>query len=230
MCDAQGLCTCWTNSTPAQPPACYSPAAYTCVGGQELLSGPDPLGSCFISSNNSSSNTQTSTAPPSRSSSRQPDVSSMDTAAPDQAQLNHPDHATANMRSPSPRTCTLWQQLLFEILLCADTRLKTSEQWLTDLLCVRAVAGSPRPPLVPQLFKSCDAVQKALCCHGPLPTPALCSVRRTKPLHLLERCYSDTAASLLQPSAVQLPRRCIATAWPRAQWDLQCATAPYRTA
>jgi hypothetical protein len=40
----------------------------------------------------------------------------MDAAAPEQAQLNHADHA--NMRSPSPRKCTLWQQLLFEILLC----------------------------------------------------------------------------------------------------------------
>jgi hypothetical protein len=48
VCDAQGLCTCWSNATATQPPACYSPAHYTCKQGTQLLAEAEAKGQCSI--------------------------------------------------------------------------------------------------------------------------------------------------------------------------------------
>jgi len=67
VCEQQNLCTCWTNATASQPPACYSLAIYKCPGGTVLQGGPDPTGQCSIprSGTVSPSPVQPSPAPPS---------------------------------------------------------------------------------------------------------------------------------------------------------------------
>jgi hypothetical protein len=47
VCDAQKLCTCWTNKTATNPPSCYSPSIYTCPTGTKLVSGSEPA--CSLS-------------------------------------------------------------------------------------------------------------------------------------------------------------------------------------
>ena len=54
VCDAQGLCTCWSNTTATQPPACYSPTIYHCPGGSSLQGGKEPSGQCTVTKTGSS--------------------------------------------------------------------------------------------------------------------------------------------------------------------------------
>jgi hypothetical protein len=70
VCDAQGLCTCWSNSPDTQLPACYNPAAYNCPQGTQLLSSPEASGSCFIRHSSSTNPDVTTTSSSSTTHSR----------------------------------------------------------------------------------------------------------------------------------------------------------------
>lgn len=94
VCDAQGRCTCWTNSTATQPPACYSLTIYQCPGGNKLVAGAEPTGQCSVPRAGSS---------PAPSPSPKPPVASPTPSTP--PPVPPPSPAPGGGLTPSPREC-----------------------------------------------------------------------------------------------------------------------------
>jgi hypothetical protein len=97
VCDAQNRCTCWTNSTATQVPACYSPSIYWCPGGNKLVAGAEPTGQCSV---------PRADLNPAPSPSPRPVVTSPSPVPSTPPPVPPPSTAPGGGLKPSPRKCT----------------------------------------------------------------------------------------------------------------------------